>query len=441
MVEDVKRERTADRPHWEIFPDFGPYEDGVEGIAAGLTPGQAITVRMSLLDLEGTQWSSQIDTLADSKARLDLSEHRHDFFSALKPLNASPHAYLRGTQGSYGRPVLDQNLGADARIEVLETGTATPLLSHRGRVQRLRKGVAKRDLAKGDVRAALYSPAVDGSLLVVCIPGSGGGMDATFAPALANAGYDVLTPALFSYPGRPDYHDGIALETIGEAIDLARAELGQPDRRIALLGTSRGAEAVLAYASLAERPAAGVMALVPGAVVTPGWSPEAGDLTEPWTWRDQALPYFAEGFETLHDRATPFEDPTLGIESIGFSDFYGTVFRDQTALGKAAVPTDGLEAPILLIAAGDDRIWDSGTGAEDLWTQLPAKVRDDPRSRKVTLDKAGHMIAPLGMPTALSSSVYHPVEKQFYAVGGTPETNAAANAKAWTEIKGFLSKL
>lgn len=425
------------RPCWSKRPKIEVYEDGINGEASGLSPLYVHFIRLWLKDTEGTVWTFELKRKTDEEGRLSLAVGDTLTWAYISPSDTEPKSYLENSSGSAGRPAIAIGRSVPAGIEIKDE-SGNGLLEHRFNMHRLRSSVETKHIEEDDIRARVYQSQRGIRPLIVVLPGSGGGMEETFAPALANVGYTVLTPALFAYDGRPDYHESIDLNVITRAVNYASLSDRQP---LVLMGTSRGAEAAIMTAALTNEIASGVIGLVPGAVITPGWTPEMGDTTQPWLWNGKRLPFFSGGFERLHDQGELSFDSVLNTRVLGFSKAYRAVFENPVANSVAGVPIQNIDCPALLISAGDDLIWDSEAGAEILWDRLPDGMKQHPASRLLSLEAAGHLVAPKDTPCALSTAVFHGVEKQFYAVGGTPTSNAVANRACWEAILSFLERV
>src|SRR5690606_37334143 len=104
----------------------------------------------------------------------------------------------------------------------------------------------------------------------VLVGGSEGGVDSMSAMAagLASHGVGALVVGLFGAPGLPDQLREVPLEPIAEGSAWLAARPEVDGDRVALLGLSRGSEAVLAAASLIDGLTPGlVVGLSPGSTV------------------------------------------------------------------------------------------------------------------------------------------------------------------------------
>ena len=261
--------------------------------------------------------------------------------------------------------------------------------------------------------------------MVVTLAGSSGGVDAEFAPALAEAGWSAFAVALFAWEGRQAYHERIALEWVTAAVAAARAEAGR--RPVALLGRSRGAEAALLAAALAGAEPDLLIAVSPFDQVTPGWTPVLANAAVPWTVRGEALAFSRVGMAEL-DAATAVPG-TCTDEPLACLAFY----ERMAAANAAPIPIERVGCPMLLIGGEDDRIWPASPAAARLAACATAPVT------VLALPDCGHAIAPPDLPPA--DRMWHAVENRSIALGGTPEGNAAGAMRAWQAIVSALNAL
>lgn len=129
--------------------------------------------------------------------------------------------------------------------------------------------------------AATYYDAAgkDESVGVIVLGGSEGGKSERRAQAFAAEGYPVMSLAFFKVPGTPEYLDEIPLEYFDKPIEWFAKRPSMKDRKIVLVGGSKGGELALLLASrIAE--IGGVIAISPSSVVFQGipkvfWPPRS----------------------------------------------------------------------------------------------------------------------------------------------------------------------
>jgi dienelactone hydrolase len=183
------------------------------------------------------------------------------------------------------------------------------------------------------VHGTLCMPA-GASAGVLLIGGSGGSEPSYAGEALARAGIGALSVAYFGRPGLPGQLRDIALEYFLAGLRVLEESLA-PGAPLVVLGMSRGSEAAMLTAIHSGGSVDAVVAAVPGNVVAGSWPPGG----PAWLLEGRALPYVTvSGPES--------EDPA------------------------AFIPVELIPGPMLLVAAGADRVWPSAAMARALSRRL-----------------------------------------------------------------------
>ena len=236
---------------------------------------------------------------------------------------------------------------------------------------------------------------------VLLLHGSSGTPDLERARILEAEGYDVLAPQWF---------DGRISQIPLESFPLD--ELAARNDRVAVMGTSRGAEAALLLGTLDERVDA-VIALAPGAHAW-GWN-ENGEQTSPWTWQGEPLP-----FVPLDLDWTPYDDPPT------FIGWYRQSLQTYAAVAEAArIPAERFKGDLLMVAGGDDQLWPSVEFAERI-----ALAREDLPTRTLVAARAGHRVIFPGETPKTGG--------QRMARGGTEDADRELGTLAWGDVLRVL---
>jgi dienelactone hydrolase len=285
----------------------------------------------------------------------------------------------------------------------------------------------------GAVFATLPATARQPALIVLGGSEGGGSFARDRAPRFASRGFAVLGLPYYS-PGRgereipelPAAFADIPVDRLNVAFEWLKRRPEVDPSRVALLGASKGAEFVLIAASKFKW-VTSVVAIVPSDVVWEGWGPGV----EPGTRSSFALngkplpfvPYleFAQeldGFRTGRDvRMRRFQDKGRAA--------------NPAAAVKARIEVEKFRGPLLVIGGHDDQVWASGMMAQNI-----AERRAVAGLETVALifPEAGHAIAGNGW---LPTTQYNVGPSK---VGGTPQANAAAQARALPETIAFLKR-
>ena len=272
---------------------------------------------------------------------------------------------------------------------------------------------------------------------IILLGGSEGGSLVTRGAAqLASYGFNVLALPYYSPPSWPTFKAelpelpaafaDIPVERLNEARDWLAAHSEVDATRIAIHGTSKGAEfALLAGVHLPW--ATSIVAIVPTDVVWEGW----GNGVEPAKHASFAL----------NGKPLPFV-PYVEFqqEFMGFQTGEAVHIRRPQDKGRAAnpaaavaarIPVERIKVPLMVIGGQDDQVWASGMMAQNI-----AERRVEAKLDTVSLiyTDAGHALSGTGFnPTTAYNS--GPSK-----MGGTPEGNARAQADAWPKTIAFLKR-
>ncbi len=253
---------------------------------------------------------------------------------------------------------------------------------------------------------------------ILLLGGSEGGLGAAAdgqARLLAKEGFAVLVLAYYRLPGQPQRFELIPLETFTRALDWLKARDGVDPARLAIMGTSKGAEAALLVASRRADISA-VVAAVPSQVAWQGfdWS-FAPVTTSSWSERGKPVAY-------------------LPITTVGWDgDIYGPALAEAAKHPEAAIPVERIAAPVLLLCGEADKLWPSCPMARAVKAR-----RDGAKSGRATTllayPDAGHF----GVGPALPAG--QDVPTMITMLGGTKEGNVAARADGWPRTIAFLKQ-
>lgn len=252
-------------------------------------------------------------------------------------------------------------------------------------------------------------PAEPHGTAVLLLAGSSGRIETNRAEMLAAHGARVRAIRWFGGVGqRPAPHE-VPLELFVDEIDALRAD----HDRVALFGTSFGAEAALSVAAVT--PADATVAVAPSSVVWAGALD--GAWSSHWTLQGAPLP-----FVSFDDSWQPDAHPPA------YRSLYEqSLRRDREATAAARIPVERIGGEMLLVVGGDDRVWPSDTfAAEIVRTRRSAGLP----TTVVAHPEAGHRLLLPGEEAAAGG-----IRMQR---GGSPVADAALGALAWPEIVRVL---
>ena len=248
-------------------------------------------------------------------------------------------------------------------------------------------------------------PEVPCGTAVLLLAGSSGRVESQRADLLARHGARVRAIRWFGGMGqRPAPHE-VPIELFIDQLDLLRRDAD----RVAIFGTSFGAEAALVTASL--HPVDATVAVAPSSVVWAGLTD--GDWSSHWTSRGTPLP--AVSFDPSWVPSTvPPEYRSL---------YEASIDRAPDAAAAAAIRTEYITGVVVLIAGGDDRVWPSDRFAAEISARRSAHGRE---TTVVAHPAAGHRMVLPGETVAVGGVT---MER-----GGSPSADAELGALAWPQI-------
>jgi dienelactone hydrolase len=347
-------------------------DDVIPISVSGLTPGDAVTVRA-----HAGAWSSSATFTADSSGAVSVADPMRLFWSATRERSAPQEA-----------PPQMWELTAEVKGMVVARTT----------VQRraLAESVTVAHVRERGLVGDFYLPAGEGKHpAVLVLGGSGGGIPPAsgFAGGLASRGYAVFALAYFGVEGLPRNLENIPLEYFGAALTWLAAQPSVDADRIAVVGSSRGAELALLLGAVYPRIRA-VVAFMPSNVVWGGCCDRIGAPS--WT-----------------------------------------INRRPVVL-RSEIPVEQIHGGVLLISGRDDGVWHSTSMADAIMARL--RRHDFAYAYKhLAYDNAGHAIGRPYTPTTDLDDVRHPLTGRLMHFGGTAEGTAHAREDAWRETLTFLA--
>ncbi|MCA9595105.1 MAG: acyl-CoA thioesterase/BAAT N-terminal domain-containing protein [Myxococcales bacterium] len=397
----------------------------------GMPPGSSVTLRAraDIVNQEAESWATYTAD-ASGTVNVDTTSAVDGSYTGVEP---------EGLVWSMtpATDTADELAFDDFRVRVESEG-ATVAEGTLGRYY-LADDVTQMDVVESGLVGAFYAPPGGAHPTLITFGGSEGGLTGgqTLAWYYASLGYSVLALAYFNVPGLPQYLTQVPLEYFDTARQWLETRPEADTTRIAVMGGSRGGELALALGATFPWVKA-VIASVPSGV---SWgAPQLGNTeVSSWTYQSQGLAFVpfdwtaqptftqdADGVELEHDRA-------LFESSIAKAT--------PTKLDLASFRVEQTQGPILMIAGADDQLWPSCQLAQIAWDRLEKSGHVDKYGDElVCAPDAGHFSPVVGSPTVGLHRAYHPITKQWLALGGTPAGTAHAKRNADTKIRALLQK-
>ncbi|MBT8487467.1 MAG: acyl-CoA thioesterase/BAAT N-terminal domain-containing protein [Gemmatimonadetes bacterium] len=385
----------------------------------GLRAGDTVTLRVESVDAQDVRWVARATFRADATGIVDtgLNAPEQGGYSGRKPAGLFSHALP--ADGDESRRFATGGLaGVETFIHLEVDGVPRDSVS----VVRHLVAPALRvsNVSEPAFRGRLFSPESPRGGGVVVLGGSEGGFPDGLAALLAANGYVALSVPYFGVEDLPPELAEIPLETVVEAVAWLR---GHPrtSGRVALFGTSKGAEAALLASTLAPGPVA-LVAYAPSSVA---WSCICSEtLRSSWTWRGESLPAVGPGADDSYDPAGGPIRPAVHY-----------LYRKRISPGTGHIAIEQFDGPILLVAGEDDQLWPSHLMAQELMARR-AEVRGHPLDRLHVYADAGHLIGKAFLPSGSTR-----IARGRLETGGSRQGNAAAQADAWPKVLAFLERV
>jgi len=411
-----------------VVPADSPLVDRPVRLAAeGLRPGQAAALVVRWPAAPGGPMRSAAWFRADARGRIDPSTQPPDSGSYV---GTDAMGLFWSMERERGEAPPGARWTAPAPLEMeAELRVDGEAADRRTVVRRmLAPGVRTEEVRTAAVTARLYLPAGQGRVpLVVVLGGSEGGFDDLRASALASHGYAALAVAYFGLPGLPDELFAIPVERVDAALAWAEGRPEVDARRVALLGTSKGAELALLAATRLPQVRA-VVAYAPTDAVQQGVTREGRSRAESsWTENGRPVPFLPQrppaAFEAQFRGPPPYTLRTL----------YDASRANTVALARAAIAVERIRGAVLLVSGADDQMIPAAEAAAAVVRRLRAH-RSPARAVHLSYPGAGHSILVPYLPTPPR------VRSSFWRAGGSAEGYARADRESWAAVLGFLGR-
>ena len=296
---------------------------------------------------------------------------------------------------------------------------------------RVRSDVVVEQVSEAGLVGILFRPLSTPAPGVIVLGGSEGGIAraAELAAVLASHNFAALALAYFGMNGLPQCLLEIPLEYVESAVRWLVAHPKVCGEGIGAIGCSRGGELALLLASVCPHLRA-VVGFAASGIVWPGYAPGAARPSPAWTRGGIPLPFAAP----VHEAPSRLD----GLQPLVLRGSFEKALEDSPQAEKAAILTERIRGPLLLISGADDQMWPSRMFGEMALARRAAWGAG--RDTHLTYARAGHGIGRLpGLPAA-PNVVNDTRAGLSYALGGEKAANARAAAHAWPRVLAFLSE-
>ncbi|WP_219007357.1 acyl-CoA thioester hydrolase/BAAT C-terminal domain-containing protein [Aquimarina litoralis] len=270
-------------------------------------------------------------------------------------------------------------------------------------------------------------------ILVVVIPGSGG----SYLPdehlfGLVQSGYDALSIAYVGERGLPNKIEQVSLEYLKKTIALVKKRF--PERKIVLLGISKGAEYALTFASKYNI-IDGIICYSPSCIVLPN---HVGlKKNEPqkssWTFNGKEIPFTELDF--FNDEAG----------KITYNKYIKPVLDDVEELAESRIKVENIKCDLLLLSGENDLVWP----ATRMSNLIQSKIEEGDSNinvEHISYKNCGHQFvwfdkkAPENAPQYQSMNLTG-IKKHKFLFGGTKESTINAMIDSRIKVIEFLKKI
>lgn len=244
--------------------------------------------------------------------------------------------------------------------------------------------------------------------------GSEGSVNTDAAEFLAENGYEVYAMFFFGAENQVDELNRVPLEFFADFLEYA--ELNDTD--ITLLGASKGAELGLLLTNYYDE-INNLILYTPSSYVFMGLSFE-GDMASSWTYDGEELPYIDLSQSDFGAFARTMFD-FIVLNPVKYRETYESAVEMNDNSETARINTDNFDGQALLIAGGDDAMWQGDVMAEEIGEDLGDNAQVE------IYEDAGHLF--IG-PTALAGMM----------MGGNEEANVQAGEESDQAVLEFLEE-
>ena len=388
-----------------VIPPRALMDESVLIRAAGLNPGERVSIEASLIDGADHRWAAraEFDAAADGTVAVDTQAPVKGSYKGVSAMGLIWSMMPESKDARRYQP--PHQMGIQPIEFRLLRGGQTIAAAHLDQSYTA-PGVTRVPLHEGDLRGILFvPPGTEPHPAVMVMSGSNGGVPTRQAAWLASRGFVALALAYFRYEDLPRVLEAIPLEYFGRALEWL-SKLPEVARgRIAMMGSSRGGELALQLASMYNVRA--VVAYVPASVRVRAC---CGGNAVPWawTWKGQPLAFV----QRPADRR--------GSEGM-----------------RAAIAVENTQGPVLVISGEDDHLWPSADMGDEVIARL--KRQHFPYSfENLKYKGAGHDAGQPGIAPAWHGVLRNPISGRDMDLGGSAAADAASTLDAMPKVLEFL---
>ncbi|MFN7400395.1 MAG: acyl-CoA thioesterase/bile acid-CoA:amino acid N-acyltransferase family protein [Sandaracinobacter sp.] len=438
-------------PKLHVDAGNGLYVNPILVRALGFSAGETVWIRAELADDAGVTWRSSGRFVADATGFVDVTDAPSEegtftgidpagLFWSMQPESGLDKRFqIEATEKAHklGQPHFADPY-ASYRVKLTASADSGPTAEHVLDLHRLLPGIEVIPVRDGRLRGVLLRQPdrtrVKGAIM--SLTGSGGGVEAGYAPVLASQGYDVFSLAYFAYEDLPTTISSLPLEYFEEGFRWMQANLGA--RKIAVQGASRGGELTVLLAAYFPQYVSGAIPIVPMYASSCGWDPEVGVSGPSWTLGGKDIPY-------AENQGSPStaEMQRIGNElpnGFAMTPYYRNDMDQPAVRANAAIPIERAAGPLLMISGVDDQMWPCSWGSERIVDRLRAKGFPHPFEH-LAMRETGHVTPLPNSITSFNRALYHSLANIFLDCGGTADGSARQSRLMWDTMLAHYARV
>ncbi len=269
--------------------------------------------------------------------------------------------------------------------------------------------------------------------LVIVVPGSGGSyIPDKYLFGLVQNGYDVLSIAYVGKKNLPKEIELVPLEYLKKILVWAKDKF--PNRKMVLLGISKGAEYALTFASHYNLVDA-IICYSPSAFVLPNHVGVSKNEVQKSSWS-------LNGNEIPFAQLNSFNDKA-GM--ITYKKYIDPIFDDAEQLNTSRIHVENIKCDVLLLTGEDDLVWPSTRMASLMQSNIE-KSNLSINIKHVSYKNCGHQFVwfdkkkPEHIPEYQSMNLTG-IKKHKFLFGGTSEGTIKAMIDSRNVVIHFLKDI
>ncbi len=268
--------------------------------------------------------------------------------------------------------------------------------------------------------------------LVILVPGSGNSfIKNEILFGLVDHGYDMLSIAYKGVKKLPKKIEHVPLEYLEKIVLWSKSNF--PNRKIVILGISKGAEYSLAFASHYDL-IDGLICYTPSAFILPNHVELKQNEVQKssWSFDGKEIP-----FATLK----PFDDKA---GKIVYKKYIDPIFENVKQIETSRIKVENIKCDLLLLTGKDDMVWPASKMADLIIDTIKNKGQNN-LVKHVAYQNCGHQFVWFDDKVPSSAPQYQSlnltgIKKHKFLFGGTKEGTTQAMINSRDEVFKFLEK-